>query len=67
MDEIRELTVELLREFDGMEPEMIEGLREEWLKQLKASDAERYQKVEGFVNAVCDVAINRARRKEKVA
>lgn len=67
MTEVEKLTVELLREFDGMSPETIEDLRTEWIEQLKAGDPEMYQRVEGFVNAVCDVAIDRAKKRLEVA
>lgn len=67
MTEIEKLVVELLHEFDGMSPETIEELRTEWIKELKTRDAERFPRVEKFVNTVCDVAIGRARKKAEVA
>ncbi len=67
MTEVERLTIELLNELDGMSPEVIEGLRTEWIEQLKGGNAERYQRVEGFVNAVCDVAIDRTKKHAQVA
>lgn len=67
MTEIEKMTVELLNEMDGMSPQNIEELRTEWIEQLKAGNAERYQRVEGFVNAVCDVAIDRTKKHAQVA
>lgn len=67
MTEAEKLTIELLNELDGMSPEIIEEIRTEWIDQLKAGDAERYQGVEDFVNAVCDVAIDRAEKRLEVA
>lgn len=62
MKEIEKLIIELLHEFDRMSLETIEDLRTEWIDQLKDGDTERYQRVESFVNAVCDVAINRVKK-----
>lgn len=67
MTEVEKLTIELLHEFDGMLPETIEELRTEWLEEIKARDAERFPRVENYVNAVCDVAIDRAKKKAQVA
>jgi len=67
MEEIERLTIELLHEFDGMSPETIEDLRTEWIEELKSRDAERFARVERYVNAVCDVAIDRAKKRLEVA
>ena len=60
------MTVELLKEMDDMLPENIENLRKEWFEKLEPGQI-RNEKVDNYVNAVCDVAINRAKKRLAVA
>lgn len=66
MTEIERMTVELLKEMDDMLPEDIENFRKEWFEKLEPGQI-RNEKVDNYVNAVCDVAINRAKRRLAVA
>ena len=66
MSEVEKITVELLKEMDDMSPETIENFRKEWFERLELRKI-RNKKVDNYVNAVCDVAINRAKRKMVVA
>lgn len=66
MPEIERLTMELLMEMDDMLPEAIENFRKEWFEKLEPGQI-RDEKVDNYVNAVCDVAINRAKRRLAVA
>lgn len=68
-NEIDALTMEILHAFDGMEPEEIDRVRKEWLAELdcRKSELEGSDKVADYVNAVTDAAINRAKRRMKVA
>lgn len=66
MPEIERLTMELLMEMDDMLPEAIENFRKEWFEKLEPGQI-RNEKVDNYVNAVCDVAINRAKRRLAVA
>lgn len=67
MEKLEELIVELLKELDKMSQEDINEFRGIWLTELKKDGAKQCQKAEEIANALCDVAIDRARRKEKVA
>nr|DAV00757.1 MAG TPA: hypothetical protein [Caudoviricetes sp.] len=60
------MTVELLKEMDDMLPENIENFRKEWFEKLEPGQI-RNEKVDNYVNAVCDVAINRAKKRLAVA
>lgn len=66
MPEIERLTMELLMEMDDMLPEAIENFRKEWFEKLEPGQI-RNEKVDNYVNTVCDVAINRAKRRLAVA
>ena len=66
MPEIERLTTELLMEMDDMSPEAIENLRKEWFEKLEPGQI-RNEKVDNYVNAVCDVVISRAKRRLAVA
>lgn len=57
MDEIRKLTLELLHEMEGITAEAIEDLRTDWIACLKEKDLEKAIRLESFVNAVCDTAM----------
>lgn len=63
MDEIRQLTVEILEQLDLMSPDEIESMREEWLSALSMKDKEQIERVEDYVNAVCDVGIIRVMKR----
>ncbi|MBO5371977.1 MAG: hypothetical protein J6A75_04555 [Lachnospiraceae bacterium] len=69
MNEMEKLIAELLHEMDDMSAEVIEEIKDTWLEQLKIelNSTERFQRIEKFVNVVCDVAIDRANRKVVVA
>ena len=66
MTEVERMTVELLKEMDDMLPEDIENFRKEWFEKLEPGQI-RNEKVDNYVNTVCDVAINRAKRRLAVA
>jgi hypothetical protein len=66
MTEVERMTVELLKEMDDMLPENIENFRKEWFEKLEPGQI-RNEKVDNYVNAVCDVAINRAKKRLAVA
>ena len=66
MPEIERLTMELLMEMDDMLPEVIENFRKEWFEKLEPGKI-RNEKVDNYVNAMCDVAIGRAKRRLAVA
>ncbi len=70
MDEkLDEMTKEFLLKLDGIAPEEIKQIKTEWLKELtdKKSELKNFESAVNYVNAVCDVAINRAKRKMAVA
>lgn len=70
MDEkLDEMTKEFLLKLDGIAPEEIKQIKTEWLKGLtdKKSELKNFESAVNYVNAVCDVAINRAKRKMAVA
>ena len=66
MTEVERMTVELLKEMDDMLPENIENFRKERFEKLEPGQI-RNEKVDNYVNAVCDVAINRAKKRLAVA
>ena len=66
MTEVERLTMELLKEMDDMSPEDIENFRKEWFEKLEPEQI-RNEKVDDYVNAVCDVAISRAKKRLEVA
>lgn len=68
-EKLNEMTKELLLEFDGIAPEEINHLREEWLAELenRKSEFKGFERVTKYVNAICDVAIERAKRRMQVA
>ena len=66
MTEVERMTVELLKEMDDMLPENIENFRKELFEKLEPGQS-RNEKVDNYVNAVCDVAINRAKKRLAVA
>lgn len=68
-EKLDEMTRELLLMFDGTDPEEIDRLRNEWLAELESrkSEFQRSDRAVDYVNAICDVAIERAKRRMKVA
>lgn len=68
-EKLDEMTRELLLAFDGTDPEEIDRLRNEWLAELESrkSEFQRPDRAVDYVNAICDVAIERAKRRMKVA
>ena len=62
MTEVERMTAELLEEMDDMSPEDIENFRREWFEKLEPEQI-RNEKVDDYVNAVCDVAISRAKKR----
>ncbi len=62
MKEVEKMTAELLREMDDMSPETIENFRKDWFEKEKRKKL-RSEKVDNYVNALCDCAIARAKRK----
>lgn len=60
--EVEKMTAELLREMDDMLPETIENFRKDWFEKEKRKKL-RSEKVDNYVNALCDRAIARAKRK----
>lgn len=60
--EVEKMTAELLREMDDMSPETIENFRKDWFEKEKRKKL-RSKKVDNYVNALCDGAIARAKRK----
>lgn len=67
MSDNEERTVEILKDMDGMSPEKIEDIRKQFNSKLQKEDPERYHRIEEYVNALCDVAINRAKKQIQVA
>lgn len=65
MTEVEKMTVELLEEMEDMSPDTIENFRREWFEKLRQQP--QNEKVDKYVNALCDVAINRAKRRIAVA
>ena len=61
MTEVERMTVELLEEMED-----IENFRREWFEKLEPEQI-RNEKVDDYVNAVCDVAISRAKKRLEVA
>ena len=68
-ENLDEMTKNFLHELDGMAPEKIEQLRTEWVKEIANRKAElkSFEGVTDYVNAVCDVAISRAKKRLAVA
>ena len=66
MTEAERMTVELLKEMDDMSLEAIENFRREWFEKSEQGEV-RGEEVDNYVNAVCDVAIDRAKRRMQVA
>lgn len=68
-EKLDEMTRELLLMFDGTDPEEIDRLRNEWLAELESrkSELQKPDRVVDYVNAICDVAIERAKRIMQVA
>lgn len=70
MDEkLDEMTKTFLHELDGMTPEEIEQLRTEWVEEIvnRRAELKSFEAVTNYVNAVCDVAISRAKKRLEVA
>ena len=51
---------------DDMSLEAIENFRREWFEKSEQGEV-RGEEVDNYVNAVCDVAIDRAKRRMQVA
>ena len=66
MTEAETMTMELLKEMDDMSPEAIENVRREWFEKSESSRI-RSEKVDNYVNTICDVAIARALKRRAVA
>ena len=60
-NEIEELVSMFLAELNDMSPKDIEEFRKLWLEGVRKQ--KNLHKFEKLVNAVCDVAINRAKQK----
>lgn len=68
-NEIDALSMEILHAFEGMSPEEIDKIRKDWLAEVQGRKTELVSPdwVVDYVNAVTDVAIDRAKRRMKVA
>lgn len=66
MTKIEEMTKELLLTMDGFSPEEIEDFRKEWFEKEEPGKS-RSKLVDNYLNALCDVAIERAKRKQTVS
>ena len=68
-EKLDEMTRELLLAFDDADPEEIDRLRNEWLTELKSrkSELQKPDRAVDYVNAICDVAIERVKRRMQVA
>ena len=68
-EKLDEMTRELLLMFDGTDPEEIDRLRNEWLAELESrkSEFQKPDRVVDYVNVICDVAIEREKRRMQVA
>lgn len=68
-NEIDALSMEILHAFEGMSPEEIDKIRKDWLAEVQGRKTEFVSpdRVVDYVNAVTDVAIDRAKRRMKVA
>ena len=70
MDEkLNKITIDFLEMLNGMNLEDIEQIKAEWLNELadKKSKFKDYESAKNYVNAVCGVAITRAKKKQAVA
>lgn len=67
MNEVERMVGEILHEMYDMSPKEIEELRVEWMAAMKERNPKSYEKVAHFIDSVCDVAINRAKRKQEIA
>ena len=70
MDEkLNKITIDFLEMLNGMNLEDIEQIKAEWLNELadKKSKFKDYESAKNYGNAVCDVAITRAKKKQAVA
>lgn len=66
MEEIEKMTMELLKEMEDMDPATIECFRQDWFNRSD-DDKLRSERVDNYVNALCDVAIARALERSAVA
>lgn len=68
-NEIDALSMEILHAFEGMSSEEIDKIRKDWLAEVQGRKTELVSpdRVVDYVNAVTDVAIDRAKRRMKVA
>lgn len=66
MDDIKMMIGELLTEIISMSPESINGLRKEWIQELRERKSQGCGIEEHLVNAICDFALVRALRKIEV-
>lgn len=62
MSEIDKMTLDLLADMEDMTPEQIEQIRTEWFDKMEREDKETTFRVGEFINVLCDVAINRAKK-----
>ena len=63
MEENRKMIEEMLIKLDDMAPEEIEEIRLIWISDLKRAAIVKDELLESIANAVCDVAVERAKRK----
>ena len=66
LTEVERMTVDLLKEMDDLPPEATENFRREWFEKSEQGKV-RSEKVDNYVNVVCDVAIERANKRVQVA
>lgn len=67
MTEVEKIAAETLLDMDSMTIEEIEMLRKEWFEQQKQRAQPLGENVDRYVNALCDTAINRAKKRQNVA
>ena len=66
LTEVERMTVDLLKEMDDLSPEAIENFRREWFEKPEQGKVHS-EKVDNYINVVCDVAIERANKRVQVA
>lgn len=66
LTEVERMTVDLLKEMDDLSPEAIENFRRECFEKPEQGKVHS-EKVDNYINVVCDVAIERANKRVQVA